>query len=269
MAESNSKVSIIMGIYNCESTLEEAIESIINQTYTNWEMILCDDASTDNTLSIARSYAKKYKNIKIIRNKRNMGLNYTLNHCLKYASGIYIARMDADDLSVPERFEKLVGFLDSHPNIAIVSSLMTCFDEKGVWGETTAIERPTNLDFAKRTPFAHAASMVRKEAFDAVKGYAVDKRLLRVEDYDLWIRMYAAGYRGANILEPLYKVRDDQNAKKRRKFKYRINEMYVRYLGFKRLKQPISKFPYIFRPIIVGLMPGRMYDLVHKRQFQS
>lgn len=262
-------VSVIMGIYNTESTLAEAIDSIINQTFIDWELILCDDASSDRTYEIAKDYAKKYSNIKLIRNKKNMGLNYTLNHCLKYATGKYIARMDGDDLSEPYRFEKQVRFLEEHPDIAIVSSLMTCFDENGVWGQTTAVEYPTNLVFAKRTPFCHAPSMVRKEAFDAVKGYAVDKRLLRVEDYDLWIRMYAEGYKGANILEPLYRVRDDRNAKSRRKFKYRINEVYVRYLGFKRLKQPVSKFPYIFRPLLVGLMPSGLYNLLHKKQFKK
>lgn len=262
-------VSIIMGIYNCEATLAEAIDSILNQTFTDWELIMCDDASSDSTMEIAKDYAAKHKNIKIIANSRNRGLNYTLNHCLKYAKGKYIARMDGDDISEPTRFEKQVDFLEKHPETAIVSSTMTCFDENGVWGQTTAIEWPTREDFAKRTPFAHAPSMVRKEAFDAVKGYTVDKRLLRVEDYDLWIRMYAAGYRGANILEPLYRVRDDQNAKNRRKFKYRINEMYVRYLGFRRLKQPISKFPYIFRPLLVGLMPNELYNLLHKNQFRN
>ena len=262
-------ISVIMGIYNCESTLADAIESILNQTYTDWELIMCDDGSDDSTPIIAEAYAEKHGNIRLVKNESNKGLNYTLNHCLEYADGKYIARMDGDDLSEPTRFEKQVKFLKEHPEIAIVSSTMKCFDENGVWGTTTAIERPTNLDFAKRPPFAHAASMVRKEAFDAVHGYTVDKRLLLVEDYDLWILMYEAGYRGANLLEPLYFVRDDKNAHSRRKFKYRFNEMYVRYLGFKKLKQPIRKFPYIFRPLIVGMMPVGVYNLFHKRQFQK
>ena len=78
------KVSVIMGIYNCADTLSEAIESIINQTFKDWEVIMCDDGSLDRTLEIAQMYAQKYDNIKVYRNEKNMGLNYTLNHCLKY-----------------------------------------------------------------------------------------------------------------------------------------------------------------------------------------
>lgn len=83
------RVSIIMGIYNCESTLARSIDSIINQTYTDWELIMCDDCSTDNTLEVAKEYEDKYKNIKVIRNEKNMRLAYSLNQCLKIAQGGY------------------------------------------------------------------------------------------------------------------------------------------------------------------------------------
>ena len=101
------KVSIIMGIYNCQDTLPEAIDSILEQTYTNWELILCDDCSTDNTYSIAEQYKNKYpEKIILIRNSENKKLAFTLNHCLEYATGEYVARMDGDDISAPNRFEK-------------------------------------------------------------------------------------------------------------------------------------------------------------------
>ena len=79
------EISILMGIYNCAGTLNEAIDSIITQTCKSWELILCDDGSSDNTYSIAKEYAERYPNkIILIKNSKNMGLNYTLNHCLKY-----------------------------------------------------------------------------------------------------------------------------------------------------------------------------------------
>ena len=100
----SANVSIIMGIYNCAETLPEAIESILNQTYLNWELIMCDDGSSDDTWKIAIRYAEKYPDkIKILKNESNKGLNYTLNRCLKKATGKYIARMDGDDISMPER----------------------------------------------------------------------------------------------------------------------------------------------------------------------
>lgn len=221
----NKKISIIMGIYNCEETLAEAIDSILEQTYTNWELIMCDDCSTDQTARIAENYIEKYPNkIILLRNEQNMGLNYTLNKCLQIATGDYIARMDGDDISKQMRFEEEIKVLNEHPEIAIVSTDMDFFDESGVWGKTSVDAKPEKKDFVKTTPFCHAACMVRKEAYLAVEGYSVSEKLLRVEDYHLWIKMYEKGYQGMNIQKTLYMMRDDRNAMNRRKFKYRINE---------------------------------------------
>lgn len=119
------KVSVIIGIYNVADTLGEALDSVFAQTYQNFEVILCDDGSTDNTMEIARAYQQKEpERVVLLSNGRNKGLNYTLNHCLKHVRGEYVARMDGDDLCVPERFEKQVKFLDEHPDYAIVSSPM-------------------------------------------------------------------------------------------------------------------------------------------------
>ena len=108
-----AKISVIMGIYNCASTLKEAIECIINQTFLDWELIMCDDGSTDNTIKVAQKYVEKYpEKIFLLVNKENRGLNYTLNRCLSIAKGIYIARMDGDDLCSPNRFQREVDILE-------------------------------------------------------------------------------------------------------------------------------------------------------------
>lgn len=261
------KVSIIMGIYNCSSTLSEAIDSIIAQTYTNWELIMCDDGSKDNTYDVALSYKEKYPNkIILIKNEKNLGLNKTLNRCLENATGEYIARMDGDDISLPLRFEKEVSFLDEHPEYAIVSSPMIYFDENGEWGESKAIENPTNLDFVTGTPFCHAPCMVRKEAYKEVNGYSTDDRTLRAEDYNLWFRLYSMGYKGHNLQTPLYKMRDDENAYSRRSFKFAKNEAYVRYTGYKMLGLPKKYYIFALRPIIVGLLPKSIYMILHHRR---
>ncbi len=185
------KVSVIMGIYNCETTLDESISSVISQTYNDWELIMCDDGSQDNTYQLANQYVEKYpKQVILLKNETNMGLNYTLNRCLKIASGKYIARMDADDRCSPERFAVEVGVLESEPDISIVSTDMDFFDESGVWGRISHSEYPTKKDFVYGSPFCHAPSMVRKSAYDAVNGYTESARLLRVEDYQLWYKMY-------------------------------------------------------------------------------
>lgn len=260
------RVSIIMGVYNCEATLSEAIESIVAQTYSEWELIMCDDGSSDGTANIAKGFAERcpYKII-LVSNAQNMGLNYTLNKCLKIARGEYIARMDGDDISLPMRLEKEAAFLDSHPEYAIVSCPMIYFDESGEWGRGTGFGEVERLDFIKGTPFCHAPCMVRREAFAAVDGYSGDPRTLRAEDYDLWFRMYERGYRGYILSEPLYKMRDDQKAYHRRKFKYALNEAYVRYTGYKRLQLPICSYLYVARPILVAMLPKPVYMALHHK----
>lgn len=262
--KSNSLISVIMGIYNCADTLEESINSIFNQTYQNFELIMCDDGSTDNTYEIAKLYKDKFPDkIVLFENKINMGLNYTLNHCLEYAKGEYIARMDGDDLCDKTRFEKELNFLINHPEYAIVSTPMKYFDENGVFKIGCGGGEPNIKLIPLKTPFCHAACMVRKEAYDAVGGYSVDEKLLRVEDWHLWIKMYSKGYRGYVLDEPLYMMRDDQNAISRRKFKYRLNEAYVGRLAVKMLNLPKYYYLLTFRPIIIGILPKSIYKFLH------
>lgn len=257
-----------MGIYNCANTLEEAIESILQQTYCDWELIMCDDGSEDNAYEIATRFSNQYKNIIVLQNERNMGLNYTLNKCLEKARGEYIARMDGDDISLPTRLEREVEFLEQHKEYAIVSTNMIYFDEDGEWGKSNMLEFPQKEDLIKETPFCHAPCMVRREAYEKVKGYSIDKKLLRAEDYHLWFKMYSEGYQGYNIQEVLYKMRDDRNATKRRKYKYRMNEAYVKWLIAKAFNLSIFNFRYVLRPLIVGLMPLSMYEYLHKKRMR-
>lgn len=266
----NPTISIISGIYNCADTLPEAIESILAQSVTDWEWILCDDASGDNTYEIAKEYADRYPGkFVLLRNGKNMGLNYTLNRCLEQARGRYIARMDGDDVCAPQRFGEELRCLEENPDIAIVSTDMEFFDETGIWGRISHPEFPENRDFLPGSPFCHAPCMVRKEAYEAVGGYSVDKKLLRVEDYHLWIKMYAKGFKGRNIPTPLYRMRDDRNAYSRRKFRYRLNEAYVRLLAVRELGLPLWTSVYALRPIVVGLLPKKLYDLLHKRNLRQ
>lgn len=263
-------ISVIMGIYNCEKTVEAAIMSIINQTYQDFELILCDDGSIDGTYDIAKKYQDKYpEKIILIRNDKNRGLNYTLNHCLKYAKGKYIARMDADDESLPNRFEVEVNYLESHPEIAIISASLRLFDNDGVWGEKHFKQYPEPIDLVKSSPFSHSVCMVRSEAYKAVNGYSEGKKLMRVEDLHLWIKMYSKGYRGANLSEYLYMYRDDRDGYTKRKFKYRLNSAYVRRQAVKMFHLPKYNYIYTFTPIIIGLIPFGLYVKLHKRKLNK
>ena len=108
--------------------------------------------------------------------------------------------------------------------------------------------------------------MVRKEAYQAVDGYSVSDKLLRVEDYHLWVKMYAKGYRGMNIQEPLYSMRDDRDAQGRRKFKYRLNEAYVKKIAIQELGLKKRSYIWCLRPIIIGLLPRSIYRSIHRKK---
>ena len=260
------KISVLMGIYNCMDTLEEAIESIINQTYTNWELILCDDGSTDNTYAIAKKYQRKLpEKIKLIKNDKNLGLNKTLNHCLKYATGELIARQDGDDISEIERFEKEIKFLLKHPEYKIVSTAMSLFDSEGIWKIQNVIECPKSEDLVKGSPICHAPVMMWKECMDNVNGYSEDKKFLRVEDVNLWFKLYEKGYKCFNIKEPLYRMRNDKNAFTRRKYQYRINSTRARLLGAKALKVRKLIMVYAFVPMIIGIIPASLRRIIRKK----
>ena len=266
-------ISVIMGVYNCENTLAEALDSLLSQTYQDFEVIMCDDGSTDKTAEVAMSYVDNHPDtFRLIKNQSNLGLNKTLNKCLRCAGGDYIARMDGDDLSVKNRFEKELTFLENHSEFAIVSSSMMLFDDTGIWGTTgKPIEMPQISDFVKHAPFhCHAPCMIRREAITKVDGYSEDKRFLRYEDCNLWYKLYAAGYRGYNISEPLYMMRDDKNASKRRTFDSRLRAVYVQWTGFKMVRMPLKYYSYLvvefLKSIALGIIPLNIYEALRKKK---
>ena len=264
------KVDIIMGIYNCEKYVADSIESLLKQTFKEWRLIMCDDNSSDRTTKIAEDYVKKYpKKIILLKNEKNMGLNYTLNKCLEKTKAEYVARQDGDDISKLDRLEKEIEYLDKHSGVAFVSSNAELFDENGVWGMTHYVTEPTSLDFLKISPFCHAAAMIRRNAIVGVGGYSVDDRLLRVEDYHLWFKLYAKNLIGHNMSECLYRIRDDRDATSRRTWKNRKNEYYVRKIGYKMLNVPWYLRFYKYRPILLGILPRKFYEKIHRRKLRD
>jgi len=184
-------------------------------------------------------------------------------------SGKYIARQDGDDVSEKDRLEREINILNDNSQYALVSSNMSYFDENGIWGQSNSKEIPTKNDFIKGSPFCHAPCMIRRNVLEEVGGYTVDKKLLRVEDYHLWFKIYSKGYKGYNINEALYKMRDDRAAYKRRNFRNRINEVRVKFIGFKMLNLPVYKYIYCFRPILVGMLPNHIYKILHKNKYKE
>ncbi|WP_373472030.1 glycosyltransferase family 2 protein [Carnobacterium alterfunditum] len=264
------KVSVIMGIYNCEKTLKESLDSLLNQSYKSFEIILCDDGSKDNTLQIAKDYLEKYpEKIRLIQNETNKGLAYSLNRCIDISNGEYIARMDADDISYENRLEKQMNYLESHPECALVGSHVFLFNDKGVWGIRKTKSDPLKKDFLFGSQFVHPTIIIKKAILNQVGNYTVSKATLRAEDYDLFMRLYAAGFRGHNLQEVLLNYREDATAFKRRAYKFRLDEAKVRYNGFKKMKLMPLGLLYVIKPLIVGLIPQRILTLLRHQGLDS
>lgn len=263
-------VSVIMGVYNCKNKnlLKKSVDSIINQTFQDWEFLICNDGSTDDTLKFLENLELKDDRITILTYPENHGLNYALNMCLEKAKGQYIARQDDDDQSNLLRLEKQVSFLNTHNQYAIVGVLADVYDNDGIWGEYKVPEKPVKESFYWNSPFMHPTVMIRREAYEACKGYRVAKETRRCEDIDLFMRMYALGYRGYNIQEKLYLYRLLNNSKKKyRPMIYRIDEAIVRYKGYKEMGILAGGLLYIIKPILIGLIPQKILYLIKKTRY--
>lgn len=270
MKKNEIDIDIIMGVYNCEKYISDCIESIISQTFTSWKFIICDDGSTDNTYSIIKKYHQKYpKKIVLLKNDKNMGLNYTLNKCIENSTAPFIARMDGDDICDKDRLKKEINFLRNNKEYSFVSTNAILFDNEGQWGKIKFKIEPSKYDFIKISPFCHAAVLIKSEILKKVNGYTIDDRLLRVEDYHLWFKLYEIGHKGYNIQEYLYSIRDDRDAVNRRTWKNRKNEIYVRKIGFKMLNLPFYYNIYIIRPLVLGLVPKRIYEIIRRKKLKQ
>lgn len=266
----NDKISVIMACYNCEKTVRKSIDSILAQTYTNWVMICCDDGSSDGTLNILNEYKEKYPDkFVIIKNDGNKQLPYSLNHCLEYVETDLVARMDADDWSLPERFEKQVKFLKEHPDISLVGTIAKVFDGNEMVGYINKPEYPDKTSVLSNNPFNHGSIMTYKRVYDELGGYSLDKSAIRVEDVELWFRFFASGYKAYNIQEYLFVYFDDINAHKRRTLKARYNGAIIQCRGYKMLgyKGLVCYKPYF--SILKAFVPFKIYQYIHKRKLSK
>lgn len=208
MSKNNTPtVSVVMPVYNSAKYLPLAIESILNQTYSNFEFIVIDDGSTDSSWDIIRGYSLKDKRIIAKRNLFNLGICRTLNHGISLAKGKYIARMDADDWSYPARLGRQLAFMEKHPRVVICGgNIEVCDSCLKVTNHRyyPQSDKKIREKILRINPFAHPAVLFRAEAFHKTGGYNPD--LSGVEDYDLYFRIGKYG-KFANLADTLLKLR--------------------------------------------------------------
>lgn len=201
------KVSVIMPVYNGEKYLRPAIESILQQTESDFEFIIIDDGSTDSTENIIKSFSDS--RIRYIRTNHS-GIVIALNTGISKSSGLYVARMDADDISLPRRFEIQCQYLDQYKDIAICGTWADLINERGeVVSEMNFPPKEIGVkDLFLHNPFIHSSVMIRRDVLISVGLYK--KSFRHAEDYELWSRLLAS-HNGVNISEKLLQYRKHEN----------------------------------------------------------
>jgi glycosyltransferase involved in cell wall biosynthesis len=205
------RVTVLMGVHDGAPFVGSAIESIVRQTHAGWELIVVDDGSTDSSLAILHSWARRDGRIRVVEHPRRLGLAACLNDGFAQARGELIARLDADDVSAPDRLAKQVAFLDSHPDIAVVGSGAEFVDSGGRgMGNGFLFEQHDDIaaNIYRTSPFIHPSVMMRRSFLESLGGY--DVRLRRAQDADLWLRGYRR-YRYHNLPQPLVRCRIRDN----------------------------------------------------------
>lgn len=257
-----------MGVYGNElllPDLEASVKSIRGQTITDWEFLISDTGSAVTIRSYLDRLAREDPRIKLIRQDGAIRLPNKLNLCLAAARGEFIARQDADDRSLPARFEKQLFFLNEHPEISFAGCSVYLREGETICGERCFPLFPETADFRFSLPYIHPSLMFRRKTLAAVDGYSESPRAVLCEDYDLLLRMYAKGLRGANLPDKLYEYQVSDQDYKKRKFRHRYNESVTRWRRFRDLGMLPRAFPYVVKPLAVGLLPGRILQAIHRK----
>ncbi len=263
------KVSVVMSVFNNEAFLEKAIKSILEQTFKDFEFLIVDDVSTDSSLEIIKKFASKDKRIKILANKERLGLTKSLNKTLRQAKGRYIGRMDADDISLKERLNKQVNFLDSHPEIVILGSWVILIDEKG--NKLRIKKTPTNYKeiyqkAIKENSFIHPTLMFRRSVLEKVGFY--DKDFLYAQDYELVLRILEK-HQGANIAQPLllYRVGSKESISVKKLKNQEFFALKARWKALSNFSYPLWQAVYLIKPLLSFLLPVRLKLFIYKKFF--
>jgi glycosyltransferase involved in cell wall biosynthesis len=250
-------VSVLIKSYNHAPYVRQTIESVLGQSYQDFEIVVTDDASTDATAAIVRTFDDPRVRLEV--NARNLGISGAMNATMNRARGRYLAILNSDDWALPDRLERQVEFLDSNPHVSIVSSLPLPVDERGeVTSAFNDFERPLAFpDFSRRTWLRHfffesncicaPSAMIRREAYEAVGLY--ERRLTNLQDFDMWIRMLLAGHSIHVMQTPTtaFRVRDSNHnmsagrSDTKLRVPFEFSQILRRYLALEE-----SDFEYLF-----------------------
>lgn len=241
----------------------------LNQSFQDFELLVCNDGSTDNTVGIVKKMMKKDSRISLINNSNGKGLPAALNFGMTFCTGKYIARMDDDDISLPNRLAEQYLFLEKHSDISLVGSNVNIFDKSGIYGTRGLSEFPSKYDVWKGSMFVHPSVMFRKKNMEEIGGYEASDDTLRIEDYDCWCRLYAHGYVGVNIQKPLLNYREDAQAFKKRDVSQKVRLVKCMHKWRSILNIPLYYSVFQVLEISKILVPEQFIRLYHRVKYGS
>lgn len=235
-------ISIIMAAYNAENTIGQAITSVIQQTYADFELIIINDCSTDRTVDVINEFIKKDARIRLINNSKNMGVSYTRKHGLDESKGSWIAILDSDDLWLPEKLAKQVEFQKkNNADLLYTGSGFMNVDGKQINWKLNVPEVITYRQLLKQNILSNSSALVRKDLYE--KYYAVGDDMH--EDFAIWLQILRNGIKAYGINEPLLIYRLDDKSKSGNKLKAAMmNWNTYRYIGLNVLEAAYYEFWY-------------------------
>ena len=248
-------ITVLMSVYNDLPYLKDAVESILNQSFTNFEFLIFDDASTDGSSAVLQQYASKDTRIKLITNQTNRGLGFNLARGVKMARSPWIARMDADDLAFPNRLQLQLNYVQAHPDVSIVGGWAIDINNNGQFISERKV--PTTDGQIKKliwtNPLIHGTVLFNKADIERVGSYS--RKLAKRQDYDLWFRCAQAGLKFANLPQPLIKYRFTDNTLQRNNWKVALVHLRIGWRGCWQVKASPIAYLGVTKQLIIVLLP--------------
>ena len=255
------KVSVVMSEYNTnEVFFHEAVASVLNQTYKDFEFIIVDDSGINRVTDMMGDYHDK--RIRIVKNDQNVGFVKSLNNGISQAVGEFIMRMDTDDVISADRFEKLMNFIDTHPEYSAVSSRAIEFTGSEKLGVIGSLGEKNKKDVMRGDTPVHAAAVIRKKDIEEIGFY---KDFLRAEDLVLWCELLLAGKRLYMLNDVLYDYRVNPDDYKKRTIAHRKGEIKARLVYYPKLGASPLDYVRVLKSIVAGLAPIWMVRLYRNK----
>ncbi len=257
-------VTVLMSVYNGMPYIKDAIESILQQTFSDFKFLIFDDASTDGTSELLTQYALEDKRIQIITNERNCGLGANLARGVEMAQTPWIARMDSDDIAVPNRLELQLNYVLSHPHVRILGGYAFDIDSQGQIVSERKV--PTGDRQIKKlvwtNPFIHGTVFLHRESILKVGSYS--SKLTKRQDYELWFRCVKAGLELANLATPLIYYRFTDNTLQRNNWKVALTHVAIGWRGCWTIKASPVAYLAVTKQLVIGLLPPPLRYMAYR-----